>query len=679
MNKQPASLLHTRVFIKKALLAISLVLFFNLFFFHVAGTVSFALESLGLFLFVAGAFYSRKIVFSMFGTFVFLLFSCFVILSRANSFTSFIEEVFIGTTLLFFTYIASNHIPFVRSLLELILSPLNCLFSYIKSLAYTSTRVIPHQIKTFLRVQNEKQKIVVQIFVGLCIGLPLVVLLVSMFAQADPIYSSFVNKLFQPWIVERIVWHVIYSVLLFVFLLPIGLITQRKAFTSPLSFLSRYSLVHEMTIVMSLIVLALASFLIIQWPYIFAQVPFETHLSQFGVATYSEYVRKGFGELLKIALFLYGVIWLGLIFLRNKKQGQKTILPVIQTIVLAEFLVFNVSVFRRIWLYQAYHGWSLIRIYGGFLLLWITGITLFLAARHFWHKKYVVVEALFTGVLIVSFGLLNVEQFIAQTHPPTVNNRIDYTYLARMSPDGYTGWKQAFDYEDRLLLHSNLDEKKTLEKDDRREIAYAGIIIRQLTRNYQTLLLEYGADEEIKAYYKSILLFQKKAQVATIDALIHSRIKSIEALRRIGVDYKSVQEDYDIRNSEQNIQSIEKLLTKIDKKDVNLTEIENRVPLPSQAYTSSTTRPVMSFFIVYDTSYNPKTPRLEKDRLSFLYQWNYSRQQAYRNMKQDMPYQKLFELQKKYFELNEKIYNQPEGQRDYDFDISFDTPFLDPL
>jgi hypothetical protein len=125
---------------------------------------------------------------------------------------------------------------------------------------------------------------------------------------------------------------------------------------------------------MTLVGITVGAFLIVQWPYIFAHVAAETDLSQFGVATYSEYVKRGFIELLFISGILYSLLWVGLLTLRSKKEKTFHALQIIQSGVIVLFSIFLLSIARRILLYWDLHGLSLIRIYGGVFLLWIAGM-----------------------------------------------------------------------------------------------------------------------------------------------------------------------------------------------------------------------------------------------------------------------------------------------------------------
>jgi len=394
-------------FFKKVLTILGFVLFLNLFLFHSFGPVAFGLISIGAFFFLTFVFKNRvndknELIYISAILFTLLLFSLGIAV-RANIFIQIVLGLATITTLLVYAYILSSRIPMVRSLFELILAPLYFISTYIKT-AFKSIGIIESgEYKEMLpqRESTGKSLVVRSLVIGLIIGLFVIGILISMFSNADPIFASFVKNILSADFLQNLSKRVILSILMGLILLPFLILRRENIFNSPIGLFKRVNFVHEMSVIMALVALVMGLFLIVQWPYVFANVPFEKDLSKFGVATYSEYVRKGFSELLKIALFVYGLIWAGLVILRENKAQGRNILKIVQVLVLSEFVIFLFSIFRRVWLYQEYHGWSLIRIYGSFLLLWILGITIFLALRHFWQRRWVIPEMVFTALIIL--------------------------------------------------------------------------------------------------------------------------------------------------------------------------------------------------------------------------------------------------------------------------------------
>jgi hypothetical protein len=65
--------------------------------------------------------------------------------------------------------------------------------------------------------------------------------------------------------------------------------------------------------------------------------------------------------------------------------------------------------------------------------------------------------------------------------------------------------------------------------------------------------------------------------------------------------------------------------------------------------------------------------------LDHIFRYNWSRVQAYQRFKSEIGLERLKDTEMRFVALYEKIMAQPESEREYETDISFDTPFLEPL
>jgi hypothetical protein len=647
----------------------SYLLFLNFFFFHSFGSGGFGIFALGTFLFLVFIFrpvrFEKAEYVSLLSKGIILSLFCLGILLRGNGFIQAVLVLASLCTLLVYAYTLGSGISMVRSLFELILAPLSFIKTYIKTFFKSIGIVFSGKLQTITspRPEGEKNTIGKSLLIGFICGIFVIAVLISMFSSADPIFASFIRNILSADFMQHLFDRIFLTALLFVFLVPFLILKRDKIFVSPISIFKRWNLVHEMSVVMGLVALVMGLFLVVQWPYIFVKVPFETDLSKFGVATYSEYVRKGFGELLKIALFMYGLIWLGLVILRDNKSHIKGVLKYIQLVVLAEFVVFLISIFRRVWLYQEYHGWSLIRIYGSLFLIWILGITLFLGLRHFFQKKWVVGEILFSVFMLFFVGVFNVESFIVLSHPPTVNKRIDYVYLSRLSSDGTLGWDKAFRYSQDVINKYTSPTSATLHisANERKDIAYAGLVIRELLKNYKNLVGDFGTQEEKKAYLLST--YQHKDKRLSEHFLSNNNPKQKEEMQAI---VKRINEDAIDNGALINAFYIPDYPRKYK---FNINEFLNsgedsfiEVPYSDSFYLKKSEK----------KGIKPSDSFIDK-----VYLWNFSSLNAYDYMRKNITYAKLLELDEKYFDLYSRIVSAPPNERGYEMDISLDSPLLD--
>ena len=625
---------------KKLISLFLLVAFFNLFFFREFGTSAFGLVSSALFVYISYLFINKNnyktLKLPLLASGMLLAIVNIILFNRTQRVVLLILGLTNLTQLVTLAYLLPRESRFVRSLAEFVFAPLAAAHSYLISAFSIINKVLTMQ----LAAANLKHKSLAElrpVLTGLLIGIPAVVVLVELFSAADPIFARYAADFFK-WfninVSEQLIFRIILSVFFLMFFAPFILLKGQKRFYNPLAIMQKYTFHKEMTVVMFLVFLTVGSFLTIQAPYIFVSVPAETDLSRFGVATYSEYVKKGFGELLFIASVIYFLVWAGLLALKNKKQGAGVALFYIQLAVLAEFGIFLFSISRRIYLYQLYHGLTLVRIYGIFFLVWLVIIGLTLAGRHFWKKRFVYAEVFLSVLLVIIFGLLNAENFIARVNPPHVNKRTDFIYLSRMSADGAGGWKKAFDYGKEVLMLRNLMTKELINRDERRETAYAGMTVNNLLMHYHELVYKYGTNDEWNEY---------------TDRVFNSMMIKTKGILKKRSDYFRVSRYY----------------------PVSFTNLYN------SCFDENTKHNYCqrSFYSLRLTDSGNENAA-GRDMLDVIFGWNRSEARAYEYMKTNIPIAELLKLQKYFFDLYYKIFSQPAGERDIEVDISFNSPFL---
>ncbi len=292
------------------------------------------------------------------------------------------------------------------------------------------------------------------------------------------------------------------------------------------------------------------------------------------------------------------------------------------------------------------------------VLIWITGMVLILFWRHFQKRHFIKYELIFTLVIIVILGLFNAESFIVTNHPPTVNKRVDYVYLSRMSPDGFIGWQKAYLYAQKVLLDDNLLNKKEITRDDRREIAYAGMITRSLLYKYQILVDDYGNDSDREAFYGDLL----------------------SNLQKISSDVITVmpkKEEYKMEYLNEMNGRISEALKKLSSSKPDIDSIANSLYInmyPGQLNFDLTNDGEYLFYGVtaVDGFHKQKVSSIDK-----IFNWNYGRSLVYQKMKNEINYKTLLSLQYQHYILYKMIIRNNPGDTNYDTDISFDTPLLE--
>jgi hypothetical protein len=154
------------------------------------------------------------------------------------------------------------------------------------------------------------------------------------------------------------------------------------------------------------------AFVIIQFQYFFGG---QANISIEGY-TYSEYARKGFGELVAVA-FISLLLLLGLgAITRRENSTQRRIFSILGAILVGLVIVMLISAYQRLVLYETAYGFSRLRTYTHVFMLWLGLLLLAVAALEMIHHERAVGLAMLLTALgfIASLGLLNVDAFIVE-------------------------------------------------------------------------------------------------------------------------------------------------------------------------------------------------------------------------------------------------------------------------
>ncbi|MBI2338733.1 DUF4173 domain-containing protein [Candidatus Daviesbacteria bacterium] len=202
---------------------------------------------------------------------------------------------------------------------------------------------------------------------GLLITFPLVGILLLLLTLADPIFGKLTQNIF-----ESIGKRTIISSVLFTILMGFGLSKFIKKISDKQEIAIPEDKSHELSIISGSIITLFAVFIIIQLRYLFTSVG-ERELHQLGInsLTYSEYVRKGFFELLIAASLASGVIIYIFRYLHYLKGNQKLLLQFFSALLTLETGLILLSAIKRLTLYADAHGLTRARVFGFIFLVWL--------------------------------------------------------------------------------------------------------------------------------------------------------------------------------------------------------------------------------------------------------------------------------------------------------------------
>ena len=324
-------------------IVLAFVIFLNFFFFHSLGPVGISLLLVGFTLLqlILSKNHLGKNLFPTTGIAVTLIFLfSYSLATRSYGFVQFLSIAGTLLTLLVWMVLVKDRIPFFQSFFQAIFSPFNALLSYLQGFFSQLEYLFKAENSIKLRRPSVLEKIR-PFIIGLLVSIPILFVLIRLLSSADPIYQSEVIKV-TGWIGEIFTgsfWktlpdRIIPSLFIGAALLPfIGFYSHKKDIILPFKVRS-LAISSEISVVLFLVIAVLASFLFVQWKYVFVNVPFETDLSRYGVKTYSEYVTRGFFELILIALIVYSLTWAGLLVIWGIGEEKSKLLKTLQIVLL---------------------------------------------------------------------------------------------------------------------------------------------------------------------------------------------------------------------------------------------------------------------------------------------------------------------------------------------------------
>ena len=295
-----------------------------------------------------------------------------------------------------------------------------------------------------------KQKIRVSPFVrGLLLALPILIVLTLLLTSADPVFANRVQGLFN-WLsfdnLAESLFRLTYILIIAYVLLSayyygstLSAKWEKGHHTQPI--LKPFLGTIESSVVLGAVNLLFLAFVIIQFTYLFGG---QENISVEGF-TYAEYARRGFFELLAVAL-LSLVLFYGLsLWTKRETKPQRLTFSGLGLLLVALVCVILVSAFTRLSLYETAYGFTRLRTLTHIFTVW-TGLVLVVTVVLEVIRKLDKLAFLLV-LLIFCFGLtvnvFNIDHFIVQQNIARAleitgtsdNENLDAGYLTTLSND----------------------------------------------------------------------------------------------------------------------------------------------------------------------------------------------------------------------------------------------------
>ena len=304
---------------------------------------------------------------------------------------------------------------------------------------------------------------------GLLLAFPIVFFMALLLVSADPVFSKELQKILE---IERFIQYAVRLVLVCIIaylLSGIYLYVVEKSGRKDLIGLEKpwfpaFLGFTESTIVLVGVNLLFAFFVAVQFKYFFGG---QSNIMVNGY-TYAEYARKGFGELVWVAIFSL-ILFLGLSAVTRRESAIKqhwfsglclTLVGLVGVIL--------VSSFMRLSLLEAAYGFSRLRTYSHVFMVWL-GILL-AAVLVMEIVNYRRGFAIASFMVLIGFGLtlniLDVDGFIvkANVDRTRAGEELDYQYFQELSTDSVPQTIKEFRGMDDLKIKNLIGVSLTCRK-----------------------------------------------------------------------------------------------------------------------------------------------------------------------------------------------------------------------
>ncbi len=185
-------------------------------------------------------------------------------------------------------------------------------------------------------------------------------------------------------------------------------------------------------VILFLVDLLFAAFVVVQFTYFFGA---HTNITAEGY-TYAEYARRGFFELVSVAvLSLVLVFGLGAITQR-KIRSQQIVLTALNLVLICLVLVMLLSSWQRLNLYEEAYGFSRLRTYTTVFIPWLGALLVAVGVMDLLGKmRWFALSLLIATVgFVFSLPVLNIDSFIANRNidRAVYGEEFDAAYLASL-------------------------------------------------------------------------------------------------------------------------------------------------------------------------------------------------------------------------------------------------------
>ncbi|MFD1037775.1 DUF4153 domain-containing protein [Virgibacillus byunsanensis] len=296
--------------------------------------------------------------------------------------------------------------------------------------------------RIFKNMNEQTAQIVKRIFLGLVIGIPLLLVITGLLMSADAVFQDIVLRLpqfifqfnFQEGLF-RFVLIIMFTLLFFgIFQVLHVKSKQKESYTNKEKSRVSWDGITTATVLVLLNGVYVV-FTVIQFRYFFSD-------SLQNGFTYAEYARRGFFELVIVTLINWTVLTTFLNLVKNPGKRMNLMMKIMYSLLIVVSGVMLTSAFQRLSMYEAAYGFTLDRILAHAFMIFLMVVFAYTLIR-VWMERLSLLHFYLIAGLIFYTGLhvIHIEQIIVDENLDRYERtgKIDIHYLNSLSYTGVNG------------------------------------------------------------------------------------------------------------------------------------------------------------------------------------------------------------------------------------------------
>jgi len=252
---------------------------------------------------------------------------------------------------------------------------------------------------------------------GVVIALPVTAIFASLLSSADPIFAKRFGEFVDLFNIDNLpeyIFRLVYILILAYALAGLFLHAAQKSDEKieEKTWISPFLGFTEAAIVLGSVTVLFVAFVVVQFQYFFGG---QANISIEGY-TFSEYARKGFGELVTVA-FISLLLLLGLGAITHRQtETERRVFSGFGVGLVGLVIVMLVSGYQRLVLYEIAYGFSRLRTYTHAFMIWLGLLLVVVVVLEMLRRERAVGLVMVLAALgfVISLSALNVDAFIVR-------------------------------------------------------------------------------------------------------------------------------------------------------------------------------------------------------------------------------------------------------------------------